>query len=327
MRAAVVTAYGGPSVVQVRAVARPRVGEGQLLVRVVASTVTRGDTELREMAMPWLFRVPLRLWLGVRRPRRDTVLGMELAGIVEEVGPGVEGFAAGGPVFGLRGMGFGGNAEYATVAAKDLIAKAPADTDVEQLAALAVGGLAALGYLRKGGIQAGARVLVRGASGSIGTYAVQLAKHQGAHVTAICPAEHAPAVTELGADEVIASTSEDFVDRPERYDLMLDVVGRMPIARCLRVLTPHGRYVRGTIPGVGEVLRALWTALTSRKRVVMGDAGGSAEDLAHLAQLVHAGSLRTVIDRRYPLAEISQAHDYVAQGHKRGNVIITLPGD
>jgi NADPH:quinone reductase-like Zn-dependent oxidoreductase len=322
MKAAVLTAYGGPEGLVVRQIPPPAPKDGEVLIRVHATSVTRGDTELRTLDMPWLFRVPLRLWLGLRRPRKDTVLGMEFAGVVESVGAGVTGLRPGDAVFGPSGMGFGAYAQFVCVPASGIVVRKPDGVSFAAAAALSVGGMAALGYLNKGKVRDARRVLIRGASGSIGSYAVQLAKHFGAHVTGVCPPDSVDLVRRLGADVVIDYTAQDFTATDDRYDLMLDVVGAMPIGRCLALLRDGGRYVRGTIPGASEVLQALWTRMTSRKRVIMGDHGESAEDLAFLAGLLERGELETVVDRVYPLDDIAQAHAYVERGHKQGNVII-----
>jgi len=328
MRAAVLAAYGAPEGLQLQEIDKPEPKAGELLVCVHATSVTRGDTEIRAFDLPWLFRIPLRIWLGLFGPKPNTIMGMEFAGIVESVGAGVDRFEPGDAVFGPTGMGFGAYAEYVCVSADEVIAKKPECVSFEQAAAVGIGGLAALGYLNKGRVHDAKKVLIRGASGSIGTFAVQLAKHFGAHVTGVCPTDSVQRVEQLGADVVIDYTRQDFTENGETYDLILDVVGKMSISRCLRSLSRSGCYVRGTVPGLWEVLRTLWATMTSRKRVVIGDAGESTEGLVFLAGLLETGELETVVDRRYPLEQIAQAHRYVEKGHKKGNVIITMvPGE
>ncbi len=309
---------------QLQDVPKPTPKPGEILVRVHATSVTRGDTELRALDVPWLFWIPLRIWIGLRRPKPNTILGMELAGTVEATGSEVSRFAPGDAVFGPTRMGFGGYAEYTCVVADEVIVRKPEGVSFSQAAAVGVGGLAALGYLRKGGIDTAKTVLIRGASGSIGSFAIQLAKHFGAHVTAVCPPDSVQSVASLGADVVIDYTTDDFTKNGETYDLILDVVGKMSISACLGSLASRGRYVRATIPGLWEIARALWTAVTSSKRIVMGDAGDSLEGLEYLAGLLQTGELQAVVDRHYPLAEIAEAHRYVQRGHKRGNVIVTV---
>jgi NADPH:quinone reductase-like Zn-dependent oxidoreductase len=324
MRAAVLSDYGAPQHLVVQEVQTPRPKGGEVLVRVYATTVSRGDTELRTLDVPWLFRLPLRLWLGLRRPREDTVLGMEFAGVVESVGEGVTAFVPGDAVFGPCGMSLGGYADFVCVPVSGILVRKPEGVSFTDAAALSVGGMAALGYLKRAKVRGARRVLIRGASGSIGSFAVQLAKYFGAHVTGICPPQSVELVRRLGADAVIDYTTQDFSATREPYDLMLDVVGGIPMRRCLAVLRDGGRYVRATIPGLAEVFGGLWTRMTSRKRVIMGDHGESAEDLMFLADLVERGELETVVDRVYPLDDIVQAHGYVEEGHKQGNVIIDL---
>lgn len=322
MKAVVLSRYGSPDGLELREVDAPVPRAGEVLVRVHATTVTAGDTELRASRLPWLFWLPIRLWLGPFRPRPNLLLGMEYAGVVEAIGEGVDAFQVGDAVMGAPQMGLGTYAEYVCVPADGIITRKPASVGFAQAAAVPIGGLAALGYLRKGGLAAGKRVLVRGSSGSIGTFAVQLAKHAGAHVTAICPTEGVDRARSLGADEVLDYTVRDFTETGETYDLMLDVVGKMPISRCLRHVAPGGSYVRGTIPGLWEVLVSLWVRIASAKRVVMGDAGDSVEGLRELAGLMEQGVLEPVVDREYALQDIRAAHSYVDTGHKQGNVVI-----
>lgn len=324
MKAIVLTRYGPAEGLQLRDVPRPKPGPGQLLVAIRATTVTRGDTELRALDLPWLFRVPIRLWLGFWGPRKNTVLGMELSGVVSAVGEGVEGYAVGDAVLGTSDMGLGTYAQYGLVRTDRLVAHKPDALSWQEAAAIPIGGLAALGYLLAGGIESAKRVLIRGASGSIGSFAVQIAKHFGAHVTAVCPPQGVDRVRELGADEVLDYSVTDFDATEQTWDLMLDVVGRTPITRCLEVVTPGGRYVRGTVPSLVELLRALWTRFTSDKRVILGDSGDTPERLHQLVAMVEAGAVRPLVDRTYALPEVAEAHRYVEQGHKQGNVVLVV---
>lgn len=324
MRAAVLVAYGGPDQLEVRDLDPPTPAPGRIRIRVQAATVTAGDGELRRSDLPWLFRLPLRLWMGLRRPRKDTVLGMEVAGTVDAVGDGVQGFAPGDRVVAGTDMGAGGCAEQVVVRADGLVAAVPEGVAPWMVAPLPVGGVEAVGYLRRGGLSAGKRVLIRGASGSIGTYAVQLAKQAGATVVAVCGTEGVERVRALGADEVVDYTRGDVFDRARSYDLVLDVVGHAPIGRCLRLVAPGGTYVRATVPGVSELLTALWGRLTSGRRVVIGAGGGDAHDLARLVALVAQGRLQTVAHGRFPLARIADAHAAVDAGHKQGHVIVDV---
>lgn len=327
MKAVVLTTYGPPEGLQIKDVERPAPTAGQVEIRVRATTVTHGDTELRTFDVPWLFWLPLRVWLGLLKPRRDLILGMEISGVIETVGEGVQGFRVGDAVCGTTAMGLGGYAEFVCVAADQMLLKKPETLSFEHAAALPVGGLAALGYLRKGGVAKHKTVLIRGASGSIGTMAVQLAKkHFEAHVTAVCGPEGTARMKALGADVVLDYTRRDFDETDETYDLMLDVVGKLPISACLRAVKDDGAYVRGTIPGLWEVLVGLWTSMTSRRRVVMGDTGETLEDLKLLGRLVAEGTIEPIVDRTYALDQIADAHRYVELGHKQGNVVIALAG-
>ncbi len=324
MKAAVLTAYGPPQTVQLQELPDPEPGPGQLRVRVHAATVTAGDGEIRRSDLPWLFRLPIRLWLGWFRPRSGTVPGMELAGIVDAVGPDVDGFAPGDRVVAGTEMGVGACAELAVVGADGLVATVPDGVDLSDVAPLPIGGLEAVGYLRRGGLAAGKRVLVRGASGSIGTYAVQLARRAGATVVAVCGPDGVEQVAALGADEVLDYTTDDVFSGPRTWDLVLDVVGRVPLRRCLALVEPGGTYVRATVPGVWEALQALFIRLFSRKRVVMGAGGGGAADLRTLVSLVADGQLRTVFHGRFPLSDIARAHAAVDAGHKQGHVLVEV---
>lgn len=324
MKAAVLTAYGDADSVIVRDLTTPEPGPDELLVRVRHTSVTMGDTELRSSRLPWLFRIPLRLWLGWSRPRANLVLGMEVAGTVEAIGEGVTDFAVGDAVFGGTEMGVGAHAELAVLRGTGRVAHKPDDIAFDQVVALPVGGLEAIGYLRRGRIAAGQRVLIRGASGSIGTYAVQLAKRYGAHVTGVCGAQSVDRVAGLGADVVLDYEQRDFWQTDETWDLFLDVVGKLPFGRCLRAVNPGGTYVRATVPGIGALVRAGWAQLFGRRRIVLGSGDGTRDDLVQLATWLQQGELRTIIDRRYPLDAIGEAHRYVETGHKQGHVIIDV---
>lgn len=326
MNAVVLTSYGPPEALQIRDVAPPLPKPGQVRIQVRATTVTAGDAELRRSDLPWLFRLPLRLWMGWSRPRAShAVLGMEAAGVIDAIGEGVTGFAVGDAVFAMTDLGFGGYAEQVCVAADGVIAHKPTDVSFEQVAPLPTGGLAALGYLRLGGIAPGKRVLVRGALGSIGSYAVQLARHHfGAEVTALCGPEDLEEVRELGATTAVDYTVRPFPDPEDRYDVVLDVVGRTPLRHCLGALADGGTYVRATVPGVWELVVSLALRWVSKKRIVVGDAGSSAEDLALLGGLVADGTIRSVVHRRFALRDAAEAHRYVDSGHKKGNAILVV---
>lgn len=302
MRAAVYTRYGPPDVLHLKDVEKPAPKEHEVLVRVCATTVTAGDVRMRAFQVPrgeWLFA---RLYLGITGPRRR-VLGMELAGEIESVGKGVTLFREGDQVFASTfGAGFGGYAEYKCLPEHGPLAIKPANMTYEEAAAVPVGGATALRFLRRAGVRNGQRVLIYGASGSVGSFAVQVAKSMGAEVTGVCSTANLEWVRALGADKVIDYTTQDVTHRGETYDVVFDAVGKLSPSRA-----------RGALAGKGVFLSALGSSGTEK-----------AEDLVYLRGLIEAGSMRSVIDRRYPLEQIVEAHRYVEAGHKKGNVAISV---
>jgi NADPH:quinone reductase-like Zn-dependent oxidoreductase len=324
MRAAVYNRYGPPDVVQIKDVEKPDPKDNEVLVRIEASTVCAADWRLRK-ADPFLIRFMNGLW----RPRKIHVLGMEFAGKVESLGKAVTGFATGDHVFGMTGFKFGTHAEYVCLAAGRALAMKPANMTPEEAAAVLFGGFTALHFLRKARIQAGQKVLVYGASGSVGTFAVQLAKHFGAHVTGVCSTGNLDLVKSLGADEVVDYTRDDFSRAGRVYDIVFDSVGKSGFSRSLKSLKRGGYYVRVGGSGrllsmLGGMLAGMWASITGAAKVVGGMAGGSAADQSFLKELIEAGKLRSVIDRRYSLGQIAEAHRYVEAGHKKGNVVIVV---
>jgi NADPH:quinone reductase-like Zn-dependent oxidoreductase len=322
MKAAIATEYGAPDVVQLQDVERPTPTANKLLIRIHATTVTSGDWRVRSLNVPTGFRLLSRLMFGLRRPRQP-ILGTELAGVVEAVGSDVTRFDVGDAVFAYSDAAMGAHAEYIALPADGAIAYKPSNLTFEEAAALSFGGTTALYFLRESNIQRGERVLVNGASGSVGTAAVQLAKHFGARVTGVCSTGHVALVQSLGADRVVDYTKEDVVDRGERFDIIVDTAGTLPFARSKPILDDGGRLllVLGSLP---SMLQAPWVALTTDKNVIAGAASGTAEDLAFLASLAEAGGFTPIIDRRYPFARIAEAHAYVDQGHKTGNVVVNV---
>jgi NADPH:quinone reductase-like Zn-dependent oxidoreductase len=322
MKAAVYRRYGPPDVVELQEVPKPRPKDNELLIRIHATTVTSGDWRTRSLAMPLGFGLVGRLVFGVVRPRQP-ILGTELAGKIESVGKDVTKFCAGDHVFAFSGAGMGCHAEYKCVPEDGAVALTPANLAYEEAAALSFGGTTALGFLRKAKVRSGERVLINGASGSVGTAAVQLAKHFGAHVTGVCGAANADLVRSLGAERVINYAEEDFTASEETYDVIVDTAGTAPFARSNASLRARGRLLL-VLGGLPDMLRIPWVAMTSSKRVIAGPAAVRAEDLRFLAQLAEAGEFEPVIDRRYPFEQIAEAHRYVDTGRKRGNVVITL---
>jgi NADPH:quinone reductase-like Zn-dependent oxidoreductase len=308
LRAVVCTHYGPPEVLQLKEVEKPVCRDNEVLIKVHATAVTSGDCRCRGLTIPAHFsiltRLAMRLALGITRPRKP-ILGLVLAGEVETAGKGVTRFKAGDQVFGETGMRFGAYAEYTCLSETAAITIKPANITYEEAAAVPFGGSTALYFLRKGKIRKGQTVLVYGASGAVGTFAVQLARYFGADVTGVCSTANVELVKSLGAHTVIDYTKEDFAERNERYDLIFDAVGKTSESLCRKALAPNGMFVS----------------------VMKGHAGENTEDLVLLKELVESGNIRPVIDRCYPLDQIVEAHRYVEQGHKKGNVVIRVAQD
>jgi NADPH:quinone reductase-like Zn-dependent oxidoreductase len=324
MKAAVYGRYGPPDVLEIKDVAKPTPRDNEVLVRVHATTVCAADWRMRS-ANPFL----TRFMSGLRRPKKIPILGIEFAGRVESVGRAVTRFRQHDEVFGATGFKFGAHAEYVCLPEHGRLDTKPLNMTFEEAAAVLFGGTTALDFLRRAKIRAGQRVLVYGASGSVGVFAVQLAKHFGAHVTGVCSTANLDLVTSLGADEVVDYTREDFSSAGRVYDIVFDTVGKSGFSRSLRSLKPGGAYVRiggsgGMWPMLGGILRGMWVSLTGAARVIGGVARAANEDLSFLKGLIEAGTLRTVIERRYSLAEIVEAHRHAEGGHKKGHVVILL---
>lgn len=319
MKAAVYHRYGPPDVVRIEDVEKPVPRDNEVLVRIHATTICAADRRLRS-ADPILVRFMAGFW----RPKVH-ILGLELAGTVEAVGRAVTRFRVGDEVFGGTGFKFGAHAEYACVAEDGRLAGKPANMTFEEAAAVLFGGFSALHFLRKANIQAGQKVLIYGASGSVGVFAVQLAKYFGARVTGVCSTGNIELVKSLGADEVVNYTREDFSKGGQVYDVVFDTVGKSGVRRTLRSLKRGGFYLRAAAIGLSPLLGGMWASFTGAARVVGGMVSGSAADQAFLKGLIEAGKLRTVIDRTYSLEDIVEAHRYVDGGHKKGHVVI-VPG-
>ncbi|MED1781289.1 NAD(P)-dependent alcohol dehydrogenase [Brevibacillus fortis] len=319
MKAIVYEQYGPPNVLQLQDVATPVPKDDEILIKVYAATAAAGDWRLRK-ADPFL----ARLFNGLWKPKKVKILGFELAGVVESTGSGVTQFKPGDAVYAACGNGFGAYAEYKCLPENGCIALKPANMTFEEAAAVPVGAYTALQFLRKGNIQPGRRVLVYGASGSVGTYAVQLAKHFGAEVTGVCSTSNVELVRSLGANRIIDYTKENFADDDTVYDIIFDTVGKSPFQACVERLTPNGFYLRAVHFSPLPIIRGIWTNMTSGKKVIGGTAKENAEDLRYVKELIEAGKLRSIIDRIYPLEQAADAHSYVELGHKKGNVVLTV---
>ncbi len=325
MRAMVCTGYGTPDVLRLRDVPKPAPRDDEVLIRIRATTASAADCEIRRFDFPpWLW-LPIRLWFGIRRPRRP-VLGQELAGDIEEVGKDVRSFKKGDRVFAATGIGLGAYAGYICLREHPrtgAIATMPAALGYDEAATVPYGGGEALGFLRKGKVGSGQRVLVNGAGGSFGTFAVQLAKDLGAHVTAVDGAAKLEMLRAIGADRVIDYAQEDFTDGSETYDVIFDVVRGTPSGRMVRSLSETGCLLMAN-PGFLQIVRARWASKGSTKRVSFAASSGTSEDLKHLRGLVEAGRLHPVIDRRFPLEQLAAAHRYAESGQKVGNVVVVV---
>jgi NADPH:quinone reductase-like Zn-dependent oxidoreductase len=316
MRAVVHDRYGPPDVLRLDDVAQPVPGRGGVLVRVRATTVNRTDCH-RRAAEPFAWR----LIAGLRRPRRQ-ILGSELAGEVAAAGSAVSEFAVGDEVFGLSPWTLGAHAEFVCVPASGLIAHKPADATFAEAAAICDGGLNALAALRRAGLRKGHKILIYGASGSIGTAAVQLARHFEADVTAVCNTKNVEKIRSLGADRVIDYTAEDFTANGQAYDMIYDAVGKHSFGRCKDSLKPGGIYL--ATDGWGNMARSLLTPRTGRKKVVFPMARYTKKDVLFLKQLIEAGEYHAVIDRSYPLKDVADAARYVETQQKTGNVVLVI---
>jgi NADPH:quinone reductase-like Zn-dependent oxidoreductase len=327
MKAIVCTKYGPPEVLQLKEVETPTPKNNEVLIRVYAATVAAEDPMMRSFKFPPLFWLPLRIIFGLIKPRKK-ILGSELAGEIESVGKEVKLFRKGDQVFGSDIKGLGAYAEYKCMSEDSVLAIKPANISYEE-AAPVCGALAALNILRdKANIQSGQKVLINGASGSIGTAAVQIARYFGAEVTGVCSTTNLELVKSLGADKVIDYTKEDFTESDDTYDVIFDTVSKSSFSRCKGSLTDEGVYF-SAVPGLLILLQMLWTSKIGSKKAKFSATGLRPVRerlifLKELIKLIEAGKIKSVIDRCYPMEQIAEAHRYVEKGHKKGNVIITL---
>jgi NADPH:quinone reductase-like Zn-dependent oxidoreductase len=328
MKAIIWTNYGPPDVLQLREVEKPAPKDNEVLIKVHAATAATPDTEIRRLKLPLLFAIPLRLYMGAIKPTRITILGTEFAGEIEAAGKDVTRFKPGDQVFGYTGLGMGTYAEYMCLQENPsglagVLGIKPVNMTYEEAAAVPFGGLEARHSLGKANIQRGQKVLIVGAGGSIGTYAVQLAKYYGAEVTGVDHTVKLDMLRSIGTDHVIDFAREDFTKNGQTYDVILDTIDKSPFSGSLRSLNENGTYLNAN-PGVFDRIRWRWSSKNSAKKVIPWTAGYSIDDLLALKELIEAGKIKPVIDRVYPLEQIVEAHRYVETGHKKGNVVIKV---
>ena len=330
MKAIVYTEYGPPDVLQIQEIEKPAPKDNEILIRVHATSVNIGDIwarnfkeiSPRKFTMPFPLWLPARMYFGFTKPKIN-ILGSEFAGEIEAVGKQVRRFRKGDQVFGYRGQSMGANAEYLCMAEDGLVSVKPSNMSYEEAASVPYGALTALNLLRKVNIQRGQKILINGASGGIGSAAVQLAKYFGAEVTGVCATPRLEFVKALGADKVIDYTKEDFTKHDETYDLIFDILGKSSFSRCKDSLKPNGRYLLASFK-MTQLFQMLWTSIIGDRKVICALSSENPKDLIFIKELVEAGKIRSIIDRRFPLEQIPEAHRYVENGQKKGNVVITI---
>ena len=321
MKAVVCTRYGPPEVLQLREHETPIPKDNEVLIRVRAATVMAGDCQLRSMSLPLPWQPIARIGFGFRGPRRR-ILGQELSGVVETVGRNVRKFKPGDEIFAGTGLHLGAYAEFDCLSEKLPLATKPSNMSFEEAACVPAGGLWSLPIIRKGDIRSGQEVLVIGAAGATGNLGLQLAKYYGANVTAVDSTAKLDMLRSIGADHVVDFTKADFSKRGAAYDIIFDAVGKNPVSACLRSLKQGGTLLLGN-PAIWHLIRSRFS-FSGSKRVMAGSASYTVDDLVFLKELIEAGRIRSVIDRRYPLEETAEAHRYVDTGRKAGNVVITV---
>ncbi len=324
MKAIVHTKYGPPDELLLKDVEKPVPKDNEVMIKIDATTVTTTDCNVRNFTfVPKSFMFFARMMFGFKKPKIN-ILGIDLAGEIVDVGKDVTLFKKGDRVFGSPGTKFGGHAEYCCVRENGALAIKPPDISPEEAASLSLAGNTALFYIRDlAKIQAGQKILIHGASGAIGTYAVQLAKYYGAEVTGVCSGTNAELVKSLGADKVIDYTKEDFTNTRDRYDFVFNVVGKTTFSQSKGILKPKGIYLEN-MAEIKDFLKMIWTSITGGKKIKGGVSTERAENLKFFIELIESGKLKPVIDRIFPLEKTSEAFRYVEQGHKKGNVIITI---
>jgi len=317
MKAIVYTNYGLPGVLQLKEIEKPVPGDNEILIKIIATAVNSADWRLRK-ADPFA----VRLFFGLTKPKKQ-ILGGVLSGLIETVGKNVTRFKVGDHVFGSTGISFGAYAEYICLPDNAVLDLKPENISHEQAATIPFGGITALHFLRKADIKADQNVLIIGASGAVGTAAIQLAKHCGAHVTGICSTENLALVKSLGADHVIDYKSEDFTKNDKTYDVVFETVNKVPVSDCVKSLAKNGVLILSAA-GINEMIQGLWASKFKNKKLILGVSKETQEDISFIKDIVEAGKYKAVVDKTYSLEQMSEAHAYVELGHKKGNVAITV---
>jgi len=328
MKAIIWTKYGSPDGLQLKEVETPTPKDNEVLIKIHAVTASRADTEFRTLKLPFLFAIPIRLYIGLFRPIRIKILGTEFAGEVAATGKDVTQYQTGDQVYGYTGLNMGTYAEYMCLSEKatalaGVMSKKPTNITYEEAAAVPFGGLEALHSLGRANIQRGQKVLIVGAGGSIGTYSVQLAKYYGAEVTGVDSTGKMEMLRSIGAEHVIDYTSEDYTKNGQKYDVIMDTIGGSPFAGSVRSLNENGTYLNVN-PKMIHRLQMGWSKGKGNKKLLSWEAGYTTENLLRLKELIEAGAIKPVIDRSYPLEQAADAHRYVETDQKKGNVVMTL---
>ena len=328
MKAVLWEKYGGPEGLRLGEIPKPEPGENDILIKVIAASVTAGDCEMRRLNLPLMLSFPMRVYAGLLRPKRIRVLGQEFAGIVEEVGSAVVSFQPGDHVFGTAGFGFGANAEYICLpetsnGVQGTMSLKPDQIPFDRASVVPTAGLEALHYMRMADVKQGDKVLIIGAGGSIGTFSIQLAKNYGAEVTGVDSTGKLELMRSLGADHVIDYTREDYLRSDQSYEVIIDVVGKRGVRERMRLLKPDGYYFLGYV-SPANLLFKIWTGITKKKNLVIESSAQKKEDLITLKNLLESGHLQVPVDLVFPLEKTSEAHAYAESGQKKGNVAISV---
>ena len=317
MKAIELTKYGAPEFLQMKEVEKPSPKDNEILIKIHATSVSSGDARMRR-ADPFI----IRLIFGFKRPRKS-VLGVVVSGEIEAIGKNVSNYKIGDQVFGSSGMSFGAHAEYVSVPEDAVLALKPANMTYEEAAAIPFGATASMHFLRIANVLPGQKVLISGASGALGTMAVQLAKNFGAEVTAVCSTANFDLMKSLGADHVIDYTKEDFTENEKKYDVIFDTIGKVSVNKALKSLSDNGHLLLASA-GIGTMIGGSVKSMFIKKKIVSGVIKETVEDMNFFKQEIEQGKLKAVIDRTYPLEQIAEAHAYVDKGHKKGNVVIAI---